>query len=135
MGEALLINNTAGSPTGLAATDTDLITGKLRANQYKSVRISGTVQIAPNASAVARTITLKIKLGSTTIASFTVLTQAGATVGATTFNQNIEYITNSAAANDSVGAGGTLSIAAVGSAADATNTILTGKNLYVISVE
>ena len=135
MGEALLINNTAGSATGLLGTETDLITGKLKANNYKSVRISGTVQIACSASATARTITLRIKLGSTVIASSTVVTMAGATVGAVTFNQVVEYVTNTAAANDSVGAGGTVAIACIGSGADATHTILTGKNLYVTSVE
>lgn len=133
--EALLVNNTAGSATGLAATDTDLITGKIKANQYKSVRIAAGVLIDANASAAARTITLKIKLGSTVLSSFTVLTAAGATVGAVKYNQAIEYITNSAAANDSVGAGGTISVTAVGSSADATNTNLTGKYLYVTAIE
>lgn len=135
MGEALLINNTAGSALGLQATDTTLISGVVKAHQYKSVRLQSTIQLAMSASAAARTITLKFKIGSTVIATSTVVTGAGATVGAVTFNQNFEYITNTAAANDSIGAGGTISVTAAGSSADATNTVLTAKNLYVTSVE
>ena len=132
MGEALLINNTAGSALGLQATDTTLISGVVKAHQYKSVRLQSTIQLAMSASAAARTITLKFKIGSTVIATSTVVTGAGATVGAVTF---FEYITNTAAANDSIGAGGTISVTAAGSSADATNTVLTAKNLYVTSVE
>ena len=98
MGEALLINNTAGSALGLQATDTTLISGVVKAHQYKSVRLQSTIQLAMSASAAARTITLKFKIGSTVIATSTVVTGAGATVGAVTFNQNFEYITNTAAA-------------------------------------
>ena len=130
MGEALLINNTAGASPALAATDTTLITGVVKANQYKSVRIQSTVQISTTGTTVARTITLKIKLGSTVIATNTVVTLPEIR----TVNQNIEYITNTAAANDSIGAGGTLTIAAIGSAADAQTTLI-AKNLYVHSVE
>lgn len=131
MGEALLINNTAGSALGLAATDTTLISGVVKANQYKSVRISSSVEVNTTGTATARTVTLKIKIGSTVLATRAFLTVAAIQQ----YNVAIEYVTNTAAANDSIGAGGTITVAAIGSAADAAQTTLTAKNLYITSVE
>ena len=128
MSEVLFSTNTAGSATGLAATDSSLLAGNVKPSHYQKARISGTVLIDANASAAARTITLKIKQGTTTLQSSTVVTAAGATVGAIKYNQHLEYI-------GPLNAGGSISIQAVGSSADATNTNLTATKLYVEGIE
>lgn len=128
MGEILYFSNTDGSATGLPGSDTSLLAGNVKPNHYTKTRISATVFLAMNASAAARTITLKIKQGSTTLETVTVVTGAGATIGAVSFNQHLEYV-------GGIQAGGSISITAAGSSADATNTQLTGTKLYIEGIE
>lgn len=120
MGEILYVTNTASSATGLPGTETALLTGNVKPNHYANCRVSASVLITTNASTTARTITLRLKQGSTVIASRTVLTIQEAR----SINQHIEYI-------GPLNNGGAISVAMIGSAADATHTLLTGTNLYV----
>lgn len=124
MVETLYITNTAGSSTGLPATDTSLLSGNIKATQYKNVRITSSVQITTSGTSALNNISLKIKLGATTLATITYKPLAELRV----ITVPVEYIGD-------VSAGGSVSITASASSADATQTTIIARNLYVHSLE
>lgn len=124
MGEILYSTNTASSATGLPGTATALLTGNVKPSHYQKVRVSGSVLITTNSSTTARTITLSLRQGSTVLTARTVLTIQEAR----SINQHLEYI-------GPLNAGGAITLTMIGSAADATNTLLTGTTLYVEGIE
>lgn len=123
MGEVLYVTNTAGSSTALAATDTSLLSGNIKANLHKNVRIVSSVQITTTGTSLTNAISLKIKIGSTTLATITHRPLAEVRV----ITIPVEYVGD-------VSAGGAVSITASASSLDAQTTFV-ARNLYVHALE
>jgi hypothetical protein len=123
MGEVLYVTNTPGGSTALAATDTSLLSGNIKAHLNKNVKISSSVQITTTGTSLTNNISFKIKLGSTVLA--TIIHKPQALVDVKTIN--LEWMGDTAA-------GGAVSITQSASSADAQTTMI-ARNLYVVAEE
>lgn len=123
MGEVLYVTNTPGGSTALAATDTSLLSGNIKANLHKFVRIYSSVQITTTGTSLTNAISIKIKIGSTVLATITHRPLAEVRV----ITIPVEYIGD-------VSAGGAVSITQSASSADAQTTFI-ARNIYVVAEE
>lgn len=136
MGEYLLINNTAGSATGLTTSDVAIQGGSannLQPSSYKAYEITVNLEVAIPTAGVVQTITYKVKLGSTTIFSQTYKMGTVASLTAQTIPISLRYVSgyvNGVATGNVLNAGGAITVTQVSTTTDATTTT-TVKNLYV----
>jgi len=123
MAEVLFATNTASASPTIPNTDTAISSGNIKANMYKWTKVTAKIQVTTSGTSATNTISYKLKLGSTTLATASFKTDAVARI----IPFHVEYLGD-------LSAGGAVSVTHSASAADA-NTTSQVTALYVEGIE
>lgn len=136
MGEYLLINNTAGTATGLTTSDVAIQGGSannIKPSSYNAFEIIVNIELITDAAPTEQTITYKVKLGGVTLYSADIKPASVASLTAATFPITLHYVSgyvNGVEVGNAIGAGGALTVTQVSTATDA-NVTSEVQNIYV----
>jgi hypothetical protein len=136
LGEYLLINNTAGTATGMTTSDVAIQGGSannIKPSSYNAFEIIVNIELITDVAPAEQTITYKIKLGSATLYSVDITPPSVASLTAATYPVTLHYVSgyvNGQEVGNAIGAGGALTVTQVSTATDVDVTSEV-KSIYV----